>query len=85
MFENSVTFRNFTSTAIHCEAGFIHSKYGTTFNFINSTASNTGTAFVVNYGGQIHLNVNNTVNLTKVNKSNVSIGTASNTGWITGA
>lgn len=82
-FDGTNTFKNFTSTAIHSEAGFVNTKYGSTLNFTNTTSG--ATAFVVTYGGQIHLNIGTTVNLTRVTRANVSVGSASNTGWITTA
>lgn len=85
-FKGTCNFRNFSGNAIVSEAGYVNSEYGATLNFINNTSVSTGTAFCVTYGGQIHVGDSNTVNLTKVkNRSNISIGTTVNTGWVTGA
>ena len=85
-FRGTCNFKNFTTTAIRCEAGYVTSTYSTTLNFVNSTSVNTGTAFEVSYGGQIHVGENNAISLTRVrNRANISIGTTVNTGWVTGA
>ena len=76
-------FNNFTGNAITSTSGFVATNWSSTINFTNSVSQ--GTAFAVNAGGQIHINGNNTLNYTRVsNKTNKTVGSANNQGWITG-
>ena len=64
---------------IMSSSGNCKSNWSPTFNF--DTATN---AFKVQYGGQIHL-MGATCNYTNVtNRTNQTVGTATNNGWITG-
>lgn len=84
LFYGTVTFKNFTYRAMYAEGGYIASVWDTVLNFVNE-GSSVGTAFFAGTGGQIHITGNNTINLTNIaSRTNIGIGTASNTGWITG-
>ena len=83
LLRGTLTFKNFTGYGIVSQGGYIASDWITTLNFINE-GSSAGTAMAVSFGGQIHIAGENTINLTNIlSRTNIGIGTANNTGWIT--
>ena len=83
LLSGTITFKNFTAKALYAEGGYIATTWNTVLNFINETSSAVGYALYVIQGGQIHITGNNTINLTKTTKANVTVGNPSNTGWVT--